>query len=300
MCDICLEIFAVYTVECEAAGKTVDIDLVPMELFLHETGRVAEAVLRLEKRPEPKSNSTGASLLCRVLDILHGFGADSSEYEELLHSEWVRQTITTECASDLVSAIRAMNLPFLNEETLQLYQPQTYLPDGKATPQRLPIFPASWRVEVLRHLRDWWLRGEGLELDPEALIPGADLMLEERMKFKRLLRLYYFALLQVENTPEECRLLQEIVAELPMHSWGLDLWLKRMALARLAFWDPLGLPVLDAENRDVLYYYAALKSGMSIKQREQLANRLVMEECPEGAALLRGEALKGRICEEVL
>lgn len=288
MCDICLEIFAVYTVECENAGEPVDLDSVPMDLFLQETGSVAEAVLRLEKWPEPKPKSIGAILLCRVLDVLQSLGADSLVYEELLRSEWVRQAIAAECGSDLVSTIRAMNLPFLNQDALRLYQPQTYLPDGKATLQSLPILPASWRVEVLRHLRDWWLKGVGLELDPDALVPGFDLMPQERAKFKHLLRVYYLAILQVENTPEERQLLQAIVAEFPMHSWGLDVWLKRMALARLAKWEPLGLPVLMAENRDVLYYYAALKSGMSMKQRAQLANRLEKEECPEGAALLRG------------
>lgn len=300
MCDICLEIFAVYAVECETAGETVDLDSVPMDLFLQETRSVAEAVLRLGKRPEPKSNSIGSILLCRLLDILQGGEADSREYEEVLRSAWVRQTIAAECASDLVSTIRTMDLPFLNEDAFRLYRAETYLPDGKAAPRRLPIFSSSWRVEVLRHLRDWWLKGEGLELDPDALVPGFDLMPKERVKFKGLLRVYYLALLQVENAPEVRHLLQDIVTEFPMHSWGLDLWLKRMALARLAKWDPFGIPVLQAENRDVLYYCAALKSGMPTKQREQLAERLESEECLEGAALLRGEGLRGRVCEEVL
>lgn len=292
MCDICLEIFAVYTVECETAGETVDLDSVPMDLFLQETRSVAEAVLGLEKRPEPKSNSIGAILLCRVLDILQGGGTDSREYEEVLCSAWVRQTIATECASDLVTTIRAMDLPFLNEDALLLYQPQTYFPDGKVVPRRLPIFPASWRVEVLRHLRDWWLKGDGLELDPDALVPGFDLMPHERARFKGLLRVYYLALQQVENSPEERQLLRDIVAEFPFHSWGLDLWLKRRALARLAKWDPLGLPVLETENCDVLYYCAALKSGMFMKQREQLAKRLEAEAMLAGPALLRGGRLK--------
>lgn len=295
MCDMCLEVFAAYTLECEAAAKAMDLKVAPLELFCQETGRVAEMVHYLEKNSERISGSLGTILLCRILDLLQRFGADSAEYDKLLQSAWVRQAIAAECAPDLVSEVLAMNLPFLSGDALWLYQAQTYFSDRKGTQPQLPGLPPTWRLEVLGHLRDWWLKGEGLELNPEALVPGADLRPQERLKFKRLLRLYYLALLQVENTPEERRLLREVVTELPMHSGGLDLWLKRRALACLASWDPLGLPVLEADNRDVLYYYAALKSGMSMEQRAQLAERLETEECLEGAALLRGEILKERI-----
>ena len=138
MCDMCLEIFAVYTVECETAGEVVDLDTIPLDLFLQETANVAEAVLRLENRPEPKPNSISVILLCRILDILQEGGTDSREYDEVLRSAWVRQTIAAECASDLVSGIRAMDLPFLNEDVLRLYQPETYLTVGNAAQQRLP------------------------------------------------------------------------------------------------------------------------------------------------------------------
>lgn len=292
MCDVCLEIFAVYTVECEAAGEPVDLSVVPMELYLQETRRVAEAVLRLEKRPEPKPNSISAILLCRILDVLQEVGTDSPVYEKLLRSAWVRQTIAAESASDLGAGIRAMDLPFLNEDALRLYHTETWFSEKSSALQRLPTFPAAWRVEVLRHLRDWWLRGEGLGVNPEALVPEADLLPEDRLKFKRLLRVYYIALLQTENAAEERQLLQDIVLELPMHSWGLDLWLKRLALARLAFWDPIELPFLDNENRGVLYYYAALKSGISLDNRERLADRLEKKGCSDGIAYLRGNFLR--------
>lgn len=292
MCDTCMEMFAVYAVECEGAGESVDFNVVPIHLFLQEARSVAEAVLRIEKSPEQKSSSIGAILLCRILDVLQGHESDSPDYEELQRSEWVRQTIAAECAPELILAIRAMDLPFLNEDALRLYQTETYLADGKTALERLPISSASWRMVVLRHLRDWWLRGEGLEMDPDAIVPGADLTPEERMKYKRLLRVFYLALLQVENTLEERQLLLDIVAELPMHSWGLDLWLKRMALARLAKWEPLGLPVLMAENRDVLYYYAALKADMAMEQRVRLAGRLESEGVLESSALLKGVRLK--------
>lgn len=288
MCDICLEVFAVYAVECENAGETVDLDVVPMWLFLQETGKVAEAVQQLEKLPDRKQYSIEEILLCRVLEILQGAGAGSPEFGDILRSEWVRQTITAKCTPELISAILAMDLSFINEDALRLYRDETYF-KGIGTLKGLPSFPTSWRLEVLRHLRDWWLKGEGLNFDPDGLMPGVELIPQDREKFRRLLRVYYLALQQIQNTPEERILLREIVVENPWHFSGLDLWLKRIALARLATWDPFGLPMLEAENRDVLYYYAAIKSGMSPNQRKQLADRIVGTE---DVSLLLGKTTK--------
>ena len=300
MCCMCLERVAVFLVECEVRQVRVNFRKTP-DLFLQEATDIIGAIQQLEKlslRPNYSSYLVGGFsqfadiLLCRLLDLYWGENLTPEHLSFLSLSRVVRKSIFNACAPLMKDKFLGMQFSFLQKYALKLYESKTYLPRVDS-PQALPCFPTWLRLEVLEHFLNWWLKGKDLELLHDTFLPEfAAAAPKERERFSRLFRLFYLALIQTENTPKEQSLLRKIVIETPTYSTNLDLWLKRKALAKLALWDPAGIPVLENENRDILYYYAALKNTLPIGVRKKLAFRIEAEGCVEGAKLLRGSLLK--------
>ncbi|RLC11621.1 MAG: hypothetical protein DRH43_03740 [Deltaproteobacteria bacterium] len=290
MCGYCMEEIAIDVVKKEAKGqqgqRSVEANL---SLYFRPCLQEAKDFLAAVEIANDvlydldEDQACNEVILCRTLEIVFKQGFDS-DYWKLIENKTVRQAIRKKCSHETKNAVLGSGFPFVDNCLLRLYEAETYFEKERWSEllSDRDALAVSCR-QTLRYYVDWWLLGKGLSRNDRVrngIVDG----LNERNKdecylFELFYRLFFFGTMLLPYKKDDRNITYQLLTNNPSYLpdfSGMDLWLQRIAIIRLA--NSGGIASLlpyDPAIRPALIYYMATKIGMDKEGRKLLSDSML-------------------------